>query len=116
MIQKLSEKSKDFFEQVYAVVRLVPEGRVTSYGAIAAYLGAKRSARIVGWAMHGAHNVQDVPAHRVVNRAGQLTGKVHFSDPDRMEELLKAEGIVVKNDTVQDLRNVFWDPETELKM
>lgn len=116
MIQKLSEKSLDFFEQVYAVVRLIPAGRVTSYGAIAAYLGAKRSARIVGWAMHGAHNVKDVPAHRVVNSAGRLSGKAHFSDPDRMEALLRSEGIAVKEDKIVDFKKVFWDPEEGLKI
>ena len=99
------EKSKldSFFEQVYAVARLVPKGRVTSYGAIGKYLGTAKSARMVGWAMNGAHNVKPkVPAHRVVNRTGLLSGKHHFGSPGRMQELLEKEGIRVKNDKVQD--------------
>ena len=86
---KLSESSKDFFKDVYDVVRLIPKGRVTSYGAIAKYLGAPRSSRMVGWAMNAAHTMHDIPAHRVVNRNGLLTGKMHFSSPTMMEELLK---------------------------
>src|SRR5216684_1358233 len=94
---------KDFFQMVYQVVRLIPKGRVTSYGAIAAYLGAKTSSRLVGYAMNGAHRVKPkVPAHRVVNRNGLLSGKHHFADPDQMEMLLKKEGIKVRNDTVID--------------
>lgn len=104
-----------FFEQVYAVVRQIPKGRVTSYGAIAAALGTKRSARMVGWAMNNAHAIKPkVPAHRVVNRQGLLTGKMHFATPDRMQQLLEAEGIVVKNDQVQDFETRFWDPLAEL--
>ncbi len=106
---------RDFFEQVYQVVRLIPEGRVTSYGAIAAYLGVKRSARMVGWAMNGAHHM-DIPAHRVVNRNGNLSGKMHFATPNEMERLLSSEGIVVKDDTIQHFRDCFWDPMTELAM
>lgn len=113
MIQKLSEKHKDFFEQVYEVVKLIPEGRVTSYGAIAAYLGAKRSARMVGWAMNGAHG-KNVPAHRVVNRNGNLSGKMHFATPDEMERLLALEGIAVVDDTIQNFKSFFWDPMKEL--
>jgi methylated-DNA-protein-cysteine methyltransferase-like protein len=106
-----------FFEQVYAVARLVPRGRVTSYGAIAKYLGTARSARMVGWAMNGAGNVKPkVPAHRVVNRNGLLTGKVHFGSPTRMQELLEKENIKVKKDQVQDFKKLFWDPGIELKM
>lgn len=104
-----------FFDQVYAVVRLVPKGRVTSYGAIAAYLGTARSSRMVGWAMNNSHAVKpSVPAHRVVNRNGLLTGKNHFSSPTRMEELLEKEGVEVKQDQVQDFKRLFWDPAKEL--
>lgn len=100
---------------VYQVARLVPEGRVTSYGAIAKYLGAARSARMVGWAMNQAH-VQDppVPAHRVVNSKGLLTGKMHFETPYTMQERLEAEGIEVKDDQVQRFSTLVWDPSTEL--
>jgi methylated-DNA-protein-cysteine methyltransferase related protein len=108
-------KSYSFFDDVYDVVRQIPKGRVTSYGAIAAYLGTKLSARMVGWAMNGAHNVQPkVPAQRVVNRNGMLTGKAHFATPTQMEELLKKEGVAVKNDTVVDFAKRFWDPAVEL--
>lgn len=104
-----------FFEQVYAVVRQIPKGRVTSYGAIAAALGTKRSARMVGWAMNSAHAIKPkVPAHRVVNRQGLLTGKMHFATPDQMQQLLEAEGIAVKDDQVQDFEKCFWDPLVEL--
>jgi methylated-DNA-protein-cysteine methyltransferase related protein len=113
---KLSEKNKDFFVNVYDVVRLIPKGRVTSYGAIAKYLGAPRSSRMVGWAMNAAHSLPDVPAHRVVNRNGLLTGKMHFSTPDRMEELLKNEKITVQDDKIIDFGSLFWDPSIELKL
>lgn len=113
MITSLSEKHKDFFGNVYEVVKLIPHGRVTSYGAIAAYLGMKRSARMVGWAMNAAHG-KEVPAHRVVNRNGNLSGKMHFSDPDAMANLLRAEGVEVENDTVKRFKQVFWDPSLEL--
>ena len=102
---------------VYQVVRLIPKGRVTSYGAIAAYLGAKTSSRLVGYAMHGAHSVKPkVPAHRVVNRNGLLTGKHHFATPYQMQELLEKEKVKVKDDKVQDLKKVYWDPMEELKL
>lgn len=108
---------KDFFNQVYQVVRLIPNGRVTSYGAIAAYLGAKSSSRIVGYAMNAAHKIKPkVPAHRVVNRNGLLTGKHHFETPFKMEELLKKEKIKVEKDKVVDFKKVFWDPFEELKL
>jgi methylated-DNA-protein-cysteine methyltransferase-like protein len=103
-----------FFEQVYAVVRQVPRGRVTSYGAIAAALGTKKSARMVGWAMNSAHALAHVPAHRVVNRQGLLTGKMHFATPEQMQQLLESEGVIVKDDQVQDFQTRFWDPLTEL--
>ncbi len=107
----------DFFEQVYQVARLIPYGRVTSYGAIAKYLGSARSSRMVGWAMNNAHSQGiPVPAHRVVNRNGQLTGKNHFASPVQMQELLEAESINVMNDTVVDFKALFWNPETELSI
>jgi methylated-DNA-protein-cysteine methyltransferase-like protein len=104
-----------FYEKVYDVVRLVPKGRVTSYGAIAKYLGASRSSRLVGWAMNVSHGVvPSVPAHRVVNRNGMLSGKAHFGQVNAMEQKLIAEGIEVVNDQVQQFDKVFWDPEAEL--
>lgn len=111
---KLSEQNADFFERVYAVVQLIPEGRVTSYGAIANYLGVKNSARMVGWAMNAAHTKPGIPAHRVVNRNGLLTGKMHFNPPEDMENALKKEGVTVTHDKVADFKKVFWDPFTEL--
>jgi methylated-DNA-protein-cysteine methyltransferase-like protein len=111
------KKDSSFFEQVYDVARLVPKGRVTSYGAIAAYLGAKISARMVGWAMNGASSLKPaVPAHRVVNRNGMLSGKMHFGTPTRMEELLKKEKIKVVDDAVVDFKEKFWDPGVELSI
>ena len=108
-------KEYSFFEDVYAVVRQIPKGRVTSYGAIANYLGTKLSARMVGWAMNAAHTAKPkVPAHRVVNRNGMLSGKAHFATPTLMEELLAKEKIKVKNDTIIDFKKIFWDPYTEL--
>ncbi len=106
-----------FFEQVYAVVRLIPKGRVTSYGAIARYLGTARSSRMVGWAMNGSHTVRPkVPAHRVVNRVGLLTGKHHFGTAGEMKRLLEKEGIKVKKDQVVEFRKIFWDPGVNLKI
>ncbi len=113
---KLSEKNKDFFEQVYEVVKLIPEGRVCSYGVIAAYLGAARGARMVGWAMNAAHGHPDVPAHRVVNAQGLLTGKMHFATPDLMQERLEAEGVRIVKDKVKGFTEVFWDPMRELAL
>ncbi|MEO8764966.1 MAG: MGMT family protein [Ginsengibacter sp.] len=108
-------KQYSFFEDVYAVVRQIPKGRVTSYGAIANYLGTKLSARMVGWAMNAAHSVRPkIPAHRVVNRNGILSGKAHFGVPDVMEELLKKEKVKVEKDTVVDFKKLFWDPANEL--
>ncbi|MBM3185154.1 MAG: MGMT family protein [Bacteroidetes bacterium] len=114
MITSLNAKNNDFFEQVYAVVRLIPNGRVTSYGAIASYLGSKKSSRMVGWAMNASHRLMDFPAHRVVNRVGALTGKMHFSTPNRMQELLETENIQVVNDQIVDFKIHFWDPNLEL--
>lgn len=105
---------ESFFKDVYEVAKLIPKGRVTSYGAIANYLGVKRSARVVGWAMNGAVTHHDVPAHRVVNRIGVLTGKHHFSTPDLMKELLESEGVIVKDDQIVDFEKHFWDPMIEL--
>lgn len=100
-----------FFSQVYEIVRLIPEGRVTSYGAIAKVLGIGKSSRMVGWAMNHSHDSGEfVPAHRVVNRIGMLTGKAHFGPGDEMKILLEAEGIVVVDDRVQDFKTMFWDP------
>ncbi len=108
-------KEYSFFQDVYEVVRQIPKGRVTSYGAVANYLGTKLSARMVGWAMNAAGTAKPkVPAQRVVNRLGILSGKHHFGSPTLMEELLKKDGVEVKNDTVVDFRNRFWDPAEEL--
>ncbi len=108
-------KEFSFFEDVYAVVRQIPKGRVTSYGAIANYLGTKLSARMVGWAMNAAHWAKPkVPAHRVVNRNGMLSGKAHFATPDLMEELLNKEKIKVEKDTIIDFEKLYWDPVKEL--
>jgi methylated-DNA-protein-cysteine methyltransferase-like protein len=107
-------KDISFFEQVFEVVKLIPKGRVSSYGAIAFFLGAKSSARMVGWAMNAAHAMPDIPAHRVVNRNGMLSGKMHFATPTRMEELLKKEKIQVANDQIVDFQLKFWDPLIEL--
>lgn len=108
-------QERDFFADVMAVVRQIPKGRVTSYGAIAKYLGAARSARIVGYCMNNAHTVKPkVPAHRVVNRIGVLSGKHHFGSPTAMEDLLKKDGVQVKKDQVVDFAKRFWDPAVEL--
>jgi methylated-DNA-protein-cysteine methyltransferase-like protein len=113
----VKEKSKEysFFEDVWSVARQIPRGRVTSYGAIANYLGTKLSARMVGWAMNGAsHAKPKVPAQRVVNRNGMLSGKMHFETPTRMQELLEKEGVHVEHDRVKDFKKRFWDPAKEL--
>ncbi len=100
---------------VYQVVKLIPKGRVSSYGAIAKYLGQTRGARMVGWAMNNAHQQPDnIPAHRVVNRMGMLTGKFHFESIDTMQNLLEKEGVVVVNDKIQNFNQLFWDPLLEL--
>jgi methylated-DNA-protein-cysteine methyltransferase-like protein len=106
-----------FYDQVYQVVRLIPAGRVSSYGAIASYLGTKGSARMVGYAMNAAHTANPrVPAHRVLNRNGLLTGKFHFETPDRMQHLLEEEGIEVENEGVKNFKTLFWDPAVELEL
>ncbi|MDA8685650.1 MGMT family protein [Robiginitalea sp.] len=107
-------QDQDFFSRVYEVVKLIPPGRVTSYGAIARYLGAGRSARVVGWAMNQSHGLSGVPAHRVVNRSGLLTGKHHFEGSNLMQQLLESEGVQVSNNQVVDLNKVYWDPNLEL--
>ncbi|HLP19000.1 MAG TPA: MGMT family protein [Chitinophagales bacterium] len=115
--QTPENKSYTFFQNVYEVARLIPRGRVTSYGAIAKYLGSGRSARLVGYAMNDAgRQVPHVPAHRVLNRNGLLTGKHHFNPPGLMQKLLEKEGIKVKKDAVIDFKTVFWDPLQELSL
>lgn len=110
----MNGKDQNFFESVYEVARQIPYGRVTSYGAIARYLGAARSARMVGWAMNGAAVKEDIPAHRVVNRNGLLTGKHHFGGSTLMQQLLENEGVEVRNDQVVNFSERFWDPAREL--
>ncbi|HPA12367.1 MAG TPA: MGMT family protein [Bacteroidales bacterium] len=106
-----------FFDKVYLVVKQIPFGRVTSYGAIAAFLGTKGSARMVGWAMNASHNyIENIPAHRVVNRNGMLTGKNHFGSPHLMQQLLESEGIKIENDKVKNFKELFWDPAVHLKI
>ena len=114
-MSKNNKKGDNFFEMIYQVTRLIPRGRVTSYGAIAKYLGTARSARMVGWALNGSGGVRPaVPAHRVVNRNGLLSGKHHFGEFSKMQKLLEKEGIKVKDDCVVDFEKLFWDPEKEL--
>ena len=109
------KESDNFFERVYKIARLIPYGKVTNYGSIAKYLGAAKSARMVGWAMNNSHNqTQEVPAHRVVNRKGLLTGKHHFGGTNLMQQLLESEGIIIIENQIQDLEKVFWDPIEEL--
>ncbi|MBS1947922.1 MAG: MGMT family protein [Bacteroidetes bacterium] len=110
-IRPSGKKDENFFELVFQVTRQIPKGRVTSYGAIAACLGTKLSARMVGWAMNSAGNAKPkVPAHRVVNRKGMLTGRHHFSPPEKMQQLLEKEGVKIKNHQVFDFEKIFWDP------
>jgi len=109
----MKPETLNFFDKVYEVAKQIPFGRVTSYGTIANYLGAKRSARMVGYAMNGSHE-KDVPAHRVVNRKGLLTGKHHFDGTNLMQQLLESEGITVIDNQIQDLDTIFWDPVKEL--
>ena len=109
----MAKKDKtNFFEKVYAIARQIPEGRITSYGAIAKCIGSPQSARMVGWAMNASHNQEDVPAHRVVNRKGLLTGKHHFEGTNLMQQLLENEGIVVIENQIQNFEEIFWDPST----
>lgn len=111
----MSQENQNFFSRVYDVVKQIPYGRVTSYGAIAKHIGAAGSARMVGWAMNASHNMPDVPAHRVVNRKGLLTGKHHFEGTNLMQQLLESEGITVIDNQIQDFEKCFWDPGKELK-
>ncbi len=111
----MAKDSEPFFSRVYEVVKQIPYGRVTSYGAIAKHIGAAGSARMVGWAMNASHNLPDVPAHRVVNRNGLLTGKHHFEGTNLMQQLLENEGIMVIDNQIQDFEKHFWDPGKELK-
>jgi len=116
-VKSKSQKVKEytFFDDVFAIVIQIPKGRVSSYGAIANYLGTKTSARMVGWAMNASHSsLLNVPAQRVVNRNGMLTGKNHFATPTRMEELLQKDGVTIKSDTVVDFKDLFWDPAIEI--
>lgn len=109
------KEAVNFFDKCYAVARLIPYGRVTSYGAIANYLGAARSARMVGWAMNNSHNQKDeIPAHRVVNRKGILTGKHHFDGTNLMQQLLENEGVIVIDNQIQNFEKIFWNPSEEL--
>lgn len=117
MKESYSPESLSFFNQVFEVVKLIPPGRATSYGAIAAYLGSRGSARMVGWAMNASHHAAEpVPAHRVVNRNGMLTGKHHFGSPGLMQQLLESEGAVVENDRILNFRQIYWDPSKELTL
>ena len=111
MAQKKTLSNDNFFERVYEIVRQIPEGKVTSYGAIAKALGTARSARMVGWAMNASHNIEDVPAHRVVNRNGLLSGKHHFEGTNLMQQLLENEGIEVVDNQIVDFEKVFWEPK-----
>jgi methylated-DNA-protein-cysteine methyltransferase-like protein len=106
----MSENSKNFFEKVYEIARQIPHGRVTSYGAIARHLGAGRSARMVGWAMNASHGMDDVPAHRVVNSKGILTGKHHFDGTNLMQQLLENEGAVIVDNQIVNFKELFWEP------
>ena len=107
-------KSKDFFQKVYEVVKMIPSGRVSTYGLIAKYLGSANSSRVVGYAMNASHQNSDIPAHRVVNRLGILTGKHHFSGTTLMKNLLESEGVKIQNDRVVNFKKVVWDPSKEL--
>lgn len=109
------KKTDSFFDNVFEVVKLIPAGKVSSYGAIAKYLGIRSSARMVGWAMNASHNIGDIPAHRVVNRNGVLTGKSHFKTSEEMQTLLEEEGIIIKDDKIQNFSDHFWDPTVELQ-
>lgn len=112
----MSNKEKvDFFENVYSVVKKIPFGKVSTYGAIAKFLGSSKSARVVGWAMNASHINKDIPAHRVVNRIGLLTGKKHFFGINLMRQLLENEGLIIENDQIKDFELFFWDPTKELE-
>lgn len=110
----LSKDKQDFFKKVHQVAMLIPPGRITTYGAIAEFLGTKSSARVVGWAMNAAHGNLDIPAHRVVNRLGMLSGKHHFEGVNLMQQLLESEGVKVIDNQVQNFEQIFWNPSKEL--
>jgi methylated-DNA-protein-cysteine methyltransferase related protein len=116
MARKKSSENSDFFSRVYDITKRIPYGRVTSYGAIARYLGSGRSSRMVGWALNSSHSISEfIPAHRVVNKNGLLTGKLHFGNSTTMQQLLENEGIIVKDDQIIDFTKKFWDPGKEFK-
>lgn len=116
MVRLKQKENNDFFSKVYEVTKLIPYGRITSYGAIARYLGSGRSARMVGWALNACHSgVGYIPAHRVVNRKGLLSGKRHFGNSDTMEQLLENEGLIIEDDQIINFKENFWDPLTELE-
>lgn len=111
----MAKEDRDFFSKVYEVTRHIPPGRVTSYGSIAKYIGSPQASRMIGWALNKSASIKPfVPAHRVVNRMGLLTGKNHFPNPDMMEELLANEGIAVFNDKIINFKDIYWDPSKEL--
>lgn len=116
MPQQESNEKSSFFQDVWEVAKLIPKGRVTSYGAIGAYLGRKGSARMVGWAMNASHDDDSVPAHRVVNKQGLLTGKHHFDVKNPMQVQLEAEGIIVIDNKIQNMKAIYWDPNIELEL
>jgi methylated-DNA-protein-cysteine methyltransferase related protein len=110
----MNKDNENFFERVYEIARQIPYGQVTSYGAIAKALGAARSARMVGWAMNASHLMEDIPAHRVVNRKGILTGKHHFDGTNLMQQLLESEGVKIKENQIVDFEKYFWEPKTPI--
>lgn len=112
----MKTEKENLFDLVYQVVQLIPEGKVTTYGSIAFFIGLKSGARMVGYAMNAAHNIPDLPAHRVVNRMGMLTGKHHFETPGLMQQLLEAEGHEIKEDKIMNFKNNFWDPSIDLAL
>ena len=112
----MENRNRRFFEDVYFVVRKIPYGRVSSYGSIAKYIGSPQSSRVVGWAMNNSHHINDIPAHRVVNRAGLLTGKHHFEGSNLMQQLLESEGIIIKKNQISNFDKVFWDPNLKLPL
>ncbi|MFQ3352071.1 MAG: methylated-DNA-protein-cysteine methyltransferase-like protein [Candidatus Marivariicella framensis] len=110
----MKKVERNFFEDVYKIVKKIPFGRVTSYGSIAKYIGSPQSARMVGWAMNASHKIQDIPAHRVVNKAGLLSGKHHFEGTNLMQQLLESEGIEINKNQIVDFSSVFWNPSIDL--
>ena len=116
MAGQIDRSNNDFFSQVYEITKLIPYGRITSYGTIARFLGSGKSARVVGWALNASHNNPEyIPAHRVVNRNGLLTGKHHFGNSSTMKQLLENEGIIIEDDRIINFKEKFWDPSIDLK-